>query len=41
VGHTSPNAALFELLTRKVAGYDFGAALAEFQAIKAAIESGK
>jgi two-component system sensor histidine kinase/response regulator len=31
----------FETLTRKVAGYDFEAALAEFQTIKAAIESGE
>ena len=35
------HAALFETLTKKVAGYDFEAALAEFQAIKAAIESGE
>jgi len=31
----------FEILTRKVAGYDFEAAFAEFEAIKAAIESGE
>jgi hypothetical protein len=33
------HAALFETLTKKVAGYDFEAALAEFQLIKAAIET--
>jgi hypothetical protein len=30
----------FEILARKVAGYDLEAALSEFQMIKAAIESG-
>jgi two-component system sensor histidine kinase/response regulator len=34
------HAALFEALTRKVAGYDFEAALAEFQVIKTEIEAG-
>ena len=35
------HAALFEMLTKKVAGYDFEAALAEFQTLKAAIRSGE
>ena len=35
----TPHAELFQVLTRKVAGYDFEAALAEFQVIKAAIEA--
>ena len=35
------HAAHFEMLSRKVAGYDFEAALAEFQLIKAAIETGE
>jgi two-component system sensor histidine kinase/response regulator len=34
------HAALFEMLTKKVASYDFEAALAEFQVVKAAIETG-
>jgi two-component system, sensor histidine kinase and response regulator len=33
------HAQLFEVLTKKVAGYDFEAALAEFQIIKAAIQT--
>jgi CheY-like chemotaxis protein len=35
----TPHAGLFEVLTKKVAGYDFEAALAEFQIIKAAIQT--
>jgi two-component system, sensor histidine kinase and response regulator len=35
----TPHAELFEVLTKKVAGYDFEAALAEFQIIKAAIQT--
>jgi two-component system, sensor histidine kinase and response regulator len=35
----TPHAELFEVLTKKVAGYDFDAALAEFQIIKAAIQT--
>ena len=35
----TPHAELFEVLTKKVAGYDFEAALAEFQLIKAAIQT--
>jgi HPt (histidine-containing phosphotransfer) domain-containing protein len=37
----TPHAALFEVLTKKVAGYDFEAALAEFQTIKAALRTEK
>ena len=37
----SRHAGKFEMLTRKVAGYDFEAAFAEFEEIKAAIESGE
>jgi len=37
----SRHARKFEMLTRKVAGYDFEAAFVEFEAIKAAIESGE
>ncbi len=37
--HRSRHAVKFEMLTRKVAGYDFEAAFVEFEAIKAAIES--
>jgi two-component system, sensor histidine kinase and response regulator len=35
----TPHAELFQVLTKKVAGYDFEAALAEFQIIKAAIQT--
>ena len=35
----TPHVGLFEVLTKKVAGYDFEAALAEFQIIKAAIQT--
>ena len=35
----TPHAELFQVLTKKVAGYDFEAALAEFQNIKAAIQT--
>ena len=35
----TPHAGLFEVLTKKVAGYDFEAALAEFQIIKAAMQT--
>ena len=37
----SRHAGKFEMLTRKVAGYDFEAAFVDFEAIKAAIESGE
>jgi len=37
----SRHAGKFEMLTRKVAGYNFEAAFVEFEAIKAAIESGE
>lgn len=36
----SRHAGKFEMLARKIAGYDFEAAFVEFEAIKAAIESG-
>ena len=38
---SSRHAGKFETLTRKVADYDFEAACVEFEAIKAAIESGE
>jgi hypothetical protein len=37
----SQHAGLFEALRKKVTSYDFDAALAEFQTIKAAIETGE